>query len=71
MAANKNSTLTAENFVGIIKSMSDIERKKLRAEDLIELIIQLEDRHEDKLPINSGITSSIENLNKYCQSNKK
>ena len=36
-------TLNVENFISEIKKMSDRERNKLRASDLIDLIIQVPD----------------------------
>ena len=51
--------LTVDNFIPQIKSMNDREKGKLRAMDLIDLIIQLPD---EQSPILVDISSKVEAL---------
>ena len=54
--------LTVENFVGAIKAMGDRERNKLRAEELIKLIIQLPDTHPEVKELSVKVNQLFESL---------
>ena len=66
--------LTAENFVSRIKEMDEIERKKLRAQDLIELILLL----PENVTVNQDViinaleesVNSLNTLNPYTMRQK-
>ena len=53
------SELTAENFVSLIKQMNDRDRNKLRAADLIGLIIQLPESPSTRI---TELTAKVDGL---------